>query len=239
MAISGSQTHPTSNRSTGITPAGVITEYQTGRLDAACGDRSPAPTATSGSAGYRHPDSHHDERLGNGIPMPEISAVLGRPGRQRLGRHVSCHGRRPRSARSGSPTTRKQPDRSCWRSPLDAPRLRRPTRSTLCLVNGRFRVTGRLESRRRLDRPRARRQPHRQLRLLLVLRRRQRRDGRQGPRRLLGQPAPLGLRGRADQRRGHDDRDRHATPALSKTYTNPQGTPFAPIQDTAAFATCQ
>ena len=25
---------------------------------------------------------------------------------------------------------------------------------------------------------------------------------------------------------------------LSKTYTNPQGTPFAPIQDTAAFATC-
>jgi streptogramin lyase len=26
---------------------------------------------------------------------------------------------------------------------------------------------------------------------------------------------------------------------LSKTYTNPQGTPFAPIQDTAAFATCQ
>ncbi len=25
---------------------------------------------------------------------------------------------------------------------------------------------------------------------------------------------------------------------LAKTYTNPQGTPFAPIQDTAAFATC-
>jgi hypothetical protein len=25
---------------------------------------------------------------------------------------------------------------------------------------------------------------------------------------------------------------------IMKTYTNPQGSPFAPIQDTAAFSTC-
>ncbi len=75
---------------------------------------------------------------------------------------------------------------------------------------GPLRSEDRLPHRRRRDRRRPGGRPDVRLRLLLVFRRRQRRAGDQGHRRLRLQRPLLGLRRRLDQRRNASDRARHA-----------------------------
>ena len=107
---------------------------------------------------------------------------------------------------------------------------------TLCLNNDRFAVTARFRTTSSARDGRDGRRADRRLRLLLVFQSREHRGRHQGPQRLRPHPALLGLRDRPDERRGHALRHRHGEPTRSRRTPITLGVPFAPIQDTTAFA---
>ena len=84
-----------------------------------------------------------------------------------------------------------------------------PGGTNLCLANQRFKVEAAWRTRGRPHRRGSGRGAHRRHRLLLVLRRQQRRGRRQGAGRLHLQPALLGLRRRPHGRAGRPHGDRH------------------------------
>ena len=84
-----------------------------------------------------------------------------------------------------------------------------------------LRRQGAVDDARRIDRARASAPADRGHRLLLVLRPEQRRDDREGAQRLSLQLALLGVRGRADRRRGGDVRDRYGNGGGSLLFESP------------------